>query len=188
MADRQSPQGNARAGTGRGEDSTNMPGQYPDQIFGLAVPQSSGARGSAPGRPDPTTSVNQSGQYPANDPFTGVAFPQAGSGDATQPPGSAGRGAGDQRVTPPSMTSPPGLFYASTEAEHALESIPGRSDGQYPPTTETYAVTAPMGTGAGGGSARGPGHPNAESSPSGSTSGGGSGGRVQGPPHPNAGK
>ena len=47
---RQSPGSGARsrAGRGVGEDSTNMPGQYPDSMFGMTVPQTSGARGTPP--------------------------------------------------------------------------------------------------------------------------------------------
>lgn len=155
---RQSPSGRARAGRGTGEDSTNQPGQYPNEIFGMAVPQTSGARGTPPAAPEPE-SVNQPGQYPMQDPFTGVTFTQPGG--MNQPPGSAGRSADEGASTPPSKVSPPGLFYASTEADHAMESVPSRPDNPYPPSPETVAVQAPRGTGAGSGSVRAPGNPNA---------------------------
>ena len=158
---RQSPSGGQRrSGRGIGEDPTNMPGQYPSEIFGLAVPQTSGAKGSAGSRTEPEA-INQPGQYPAQDPFTGVTFPQAGSG-TMQPPGSAGRSAGDQSVTDAaSYTDIGSVIYGVTEADHAQKSASGRPDGMYPPAEETVAVNAPRGTGAGGGSVRGPGHPNA---------------------------
>ena len=158
--DRQSPQGNAQwSGRGVGEDPTTTPGQYPREIFGMPVPQTSGAHGSPPGGPEPE-SINQAGQYPDSDPFTGVPYPQAGSGNM-QPPGSAGRSPADQSNTAPARVSPPGLFYASTEADHDQESIPGRPDGMYPPTKNTQGVASPSSTGAGSGSVQGPGHPNA---------------------------
>jgi len=156
--DRQSPSSRARAGRGVGEDSTNMPGQYPDQIFGLTVPQTSGAKGSTPGGPEPE-SVNQPGQYPQQDPFTGVTYTQPGG--VNQPPGSAGRGADEGANVPSASVSPPGLFYASTVEDHAMESVPSRADNPYPPSQETVAVQSPRSTGAGGGHVQGPGHPNA---------------------------
>lgn len=155
---RQSPSGKARAGRGVGEDSTNMPGQYPNEIFGMAVPQTSGAKGSPPAKSEPE-SVNQPGQYPTQDPFTGVTFTQPGG--MNQPPGSAGRGADEGANLPSASVSPPGLFYASTEADHMMESVPARADNPYPPSQETVAVRSPRGTGAGSGSVAGPGHPNA---------------------------
>jgi len=155
---RQSPSGKARAGRGVGEDSTNMPGQYPSEIFGLTVPQSSGAKGSMGDHSEPE-SVNQPGQYPSRDPFTGVEYTQPGG--ANQPPGSAGRGADEGANVPSASVSPPGLFYASTVADHAMESVPARADNPYPPSQQTVAVKTPASTGAGGGSVQGPGHPNA---------------------------
>jgi hypothetical protein len=159
--DRQSPQGTGRrSGTGRGEDPTNMPGQYPASIFGMTVPQTSGARGTPPAKTEPE-SINQPGQYPDTDPFTGVHYTQAGEG-ANQPPGSAGRNAADQSVTSAAQYQDIGsVIYGVTEQDHMMKSAPSRPDGMYPPTTETLAVQAPSATGAGGGSVRGPGHPNA---------------------------
>lgn len=154
--DRQSPQGNQRwSGRGVGEDPTTTPGQYPNDIFGMPVPQGTGASGSRGSREEPG-SVNQPGQYPGTDPIAGEAYPQG-----TGAPGSQGRQVGDQLEFPPARVSPPGLFYAATEEDHAPESIPGRADGMYPPTTETHGVRPPTSTGAGSGSVRGPGHPNA---------------------------
>lgn len=159
--DRQSPQGNMQwSGRGVGEDPTTTPGQYPNELFGMSLPQGTGARGSAPGSIEPGSSVNQTGQYPDSDAYTGVSYPQAGSGNM-QPPGSQGRNAGDQAATPPARVTNPGYFYAASMEDHNQESVPGRPDGEYPPTTETLAVKAPTSTGAGSGSVRGPGHPNA---------------------------
>lgn len=160
--DRQSPQGTQRrSGTGRGEDPTNMPGQYPTDIFGLTVPQTSGAKGTPPARNEGNLSVNQPNQYPNQDPFTGVTFPQAGGG-SMQPPGSAGRSAGDDAVTAAAQYQDVGsVIYGETEADHAMKNAASRPDGMYPPTQPTVAIKTPRDTGAGGGSVRGPSHPNA---------------------------
>ena len=126
--DRQSPSGNqARSGTGGGGDPTLMHGQYPDSIFGMAVPQTSGAKGSS-GSHEEAGSVNQPGQYPGSDPFSGVGFPQG-----TGAPGTQGRMAGDQPYGPSTMSTDVGsTIYGNTVEDHALDSDPARPDGYYP--------------------------------------------------------
>jgi hypothetical protein len=169
--DRQSPRdGAARSGTTGAVqgDPTNMPGQYGPDIFpGIPVPMTSGAMGTPPASASvEPESVNQAAQYPARDPFTGVDYPQAGSGSGGQPPGSAGRAADAQAVDPAAQYQTIGsTIYGATEEDHAMENAPARPDGYYPPTTNTFAVVAPRKSGGvggdGSGNVRAPGNPNA---------------------------
>ena len=122
----------------------------------MAVPQTSGAKGSSGSHEEPE-SVNQAGQYPASDPFSGVGFPMG-----TGAPGTQGRMAGDQTFGPPTTSTDLGsTIYGNTVEDHALDSDPARPDGYYPSTEKLPVAQEPTSTGAGRGSVRAPGNPNA---------------------------
>lgn len=85
-------------GDSRGGDPTNQPGQYPGSLFGMPLPQGTGApgsRGAAGSASDPT---NQPGQL--NEGLTGTGPPQT---DHTGAPGTQGAnpalGKGSDTVT-----------------------------------------------------------------------------------------
>lgn len=117
--------GGAANGAFSGDDATNQPGQYPNSLFGVGLPQGTGAAGTEGASPgnrltDPT---GEPGQYPATEPFSGVALGGTGA------PGSQGavEGAeGDTTIT----YSPPGFYK-------------GESQGVNPTITTTDSISGP---------------------------------------------
>src|SRR5215467_661150 len=154
MADRQT--GGTASGTYGGEP-VNQPGQYPGSLFGVALPQGTGAPGTqgAGGMADPTNEPGQlnegiSGQGPSTTADTGA-------------PGS--QGAVSTQGGPDRVTFTPGANYFKSESQPASlsvttsDSISGPNDwtqandgsyggGKYPPGVQGNTPTS---TGAGSG-------------------------------------
>jgi hypothetical protein len=113
--------GRKTSGAGRGGDPTAEPGQYPSSLFGMPLPQGTGAPGSqgARGAADPT---NQPGQVEEG--FTGLGPSDVAD---TGAPGSAGAspalGQGEDTVTYTPMTA--GLGTYRTESVQDEISGPG---------------------------------------------------------------
>lgn len=118
------PGGAANGMSGPGE-SVNQPGQYPMSLFGVGLPQGTGAAGSEGATPgnrlsDPT---GEPGQYPATEPISGVSLGGTGA------PGSQGAvegNEGDMVIT----YSPPGFYK-------------GESQGIDPTITTTDSISGP---------------------------------------------
>jgi hypothetical protein len=111
-----------QAGAALGGDPSNEPGQYPGSLFGVGLPQGTGAPGSsgAPGGSDPTAEPGQltegiSGLGPADTADTGA-------------PGTMGQenaGGGGDRVT----YTRPGAYLTGTNVQDTVnESISGTGD------------------------------------------------------------
>ena len=107
--------GHKSSGDARGGDPTNEPGQYPDSLFGMPLPQGTGAPGSqgAKGAADPT---NQPGQLEEG--LTGTGPPDT---DSTGAPGSAGAhpalGTGTDSVTFTRLSSGVGPYQTETVSD-----------------------------------------------------------------------
>lgn len=91
--------GKAAAGDGRGGDPTNQPNQYPGSLFGMPLPQGTGAPGSSgAARTAATDPTNQPGQL--NEGLTGMGPPDT---DSTGAPGTQGAdpalGSGTDTIT-----------------------------------------------------------------------------------------
>lgn len=146
---------NAYSGVRRGGDSTGEPGQYPDSLFGVAVPQGTGAGGTQGARydasTDPTIEPGQlneglSGEGPSETADTGA-------------PGS--RGAMPTQGGPDSVSfTRPGSYLSGTYTSDTVsDSISGPGDWTqaidhgYPgdPTLPGLAGNQPTSTGAGEG-------------------------------------
>lgn len=142
------------AGVPDSSDPSNEPGQYPASLFGVRLPDGTGAPGSsgAPGGSDPTNEPGQltegiSGTGPADTADTGA-------------PGSQGitnGGGGPDHV----VYTEPGSFLSGTNVQQTVnDSISGPSDwtqaidGSYGgggPQVPGVKGNEPAGTGAGGG-------------------------------------
>jgi hypothetical protein len=107
--------GRKNSGQGRGGDPTGEPGQYPDSLFGMPLPQGTGAPGStgAKGAADPT---NQPGQLTEG--LTGTGPPAT---DSTGAPGSAGAhpalGSGSDSVTFTRLSAGVGTYQTETVSD-----------------------------------------------------------------------
>ena len=115
--------GNAKyAGTAESSDPTNEPGQYPGSLFGVGLPQGTGAPGTAgaSGMADPTTEPGQ-----LNEGISGLGPSDTAN---THAPGSAGaqNGAGG----PDAVTyTRPGAFLTGTNIQDTVhDSISGPGD------------------------------------------------------------
>jgi len=136
--------GGAASGAHLGDDPTNQPGQYPSALFGVGLPQGTGAPGTEGASlgnrlTDPT---GEPGQYPATEPISGVTLGGTGA------PGSQGavEGAeGDTVIT----YSPPGFYKGESQGVSqtvtTTDSISGPNDWtatpQAAPTTHPISGT-----------------------------------------------
>lgn len=146
-------------------DATTMPGQYGDDLFGVPLPQSSAAGsggaqsgGNFGGSVDPT---NEPGQYPANEPLTGVKLDTGGDGGAFQPPGREGAQPGEGSGTSKTMRVTGVDLMANTPHE-VTGTVDGRGDwtataGYYPDNEPVTGVALPMVNGAARGDYQAPG-------------------------------
>jgi hypothetical protein len=111
------------SGDSRGGDPTAQPGQYPSSLFGMPLPQGTGAPGSAGARTSAATDpTNQPGQL--NEGITGMGPPQT---DHTGAPGTQGAnpalGQGETTITFTPLSS--GLGPYRNEAVQDETSGPG---------------------------------------------------------------
>jgi hypothetical protein len=155
MADTYQSPAQPTSGTGAAQDPTNTPGQYPSSLFGVDLPQGTGAAGTE-GATDGnrvTDPTGQPGQYPATEPISGVSLGGTGA------PGSEGAMDGPEDAGDVSVTySLPGFYkgegvdlVTSTQAD-----ISGPDDwtapvGNYPPQHPLAGTPTPTSTGAGQG-------------------------------------
>jgi hypothetical protein len=150
MADTYYSPNQKASGAGLGGDAAGQPNQYPSSLFGVGLPQGTGAPGSqgASGTADPS---NQPGQYPATEPISGVKLGGTGA------PGSQGATddtTGDQTIT---YTTPG--FYKGEGVDltaSTTDAVSGPGDwtappGNYPPQHPLAGTPSPTSTGAGQG-------------------------------------
>lgn len=142
------------AGTAWGGDPTLEPGNYADSLFGVALPQGTGAPGSPGAAAAGTDPTNEPGQ--TSEAFSGEGPDMIAS---TGAPGSAGaqnHGGGADRIT----YTDPGSFMGGTNVTQAVsDSVSGTDDwtqaidGSYGggPQLPGIAGNMPAGTGAGAG-------------------------------------
>lgn len=150
----QDPKGTAQAsGEGAGEP-TNEPGQYPASLFGVALPQGTGAPGTvgASSSNRLTDAAGEPGQYPAVEPISGVRLTGTGA------PGSPGAMPSAEDSGDTTVTASNPSFYAST-SKTVQADISGPDDwtatpGNYPPQHPIAGTPAPTSTGAGQGQVR----------------------------------
>lgn len=150
------------SGNQGGQDPTEVSGQDPGSLFGIAISYDTGAGGTpAPGG-DALGShdVSQPNQYPARDPISGVALGDSGA------PGSAGivaavtdSGGQAVQVTDPNYTAGKPGGGSGVQMVSVNASISGANDwtapqSNYPPAHPVPGSSAPAGTGAGQGSVR----------------------------------
>jgi hypothetical protein len=149
MADYESPN-QKTSGAGLGGDATGQPGQYPSSLFGVGLPQGTGAAGSngASGAKDPTNAV---GQYPSTEPISGVTL---GGTGAPGSPGATEPMEGGTSVTyqTPDFYKGDGVTMTATKTDE----ISGPNDwtappGTYPPQHPITSTPVPTSTGAGQG-------------------------------------
>lgn len=110
------------SGTRRGGDSTGEPGQYPGSLFGVALPQGTGAPGTqgASGSADPTNEPGQltegiSGEGPSDTADTGA-------------PGSAGLTPTQGGPDSVSYTRPGSYLTGTYESDTVNDSVSGTGD------------------------------------------------------------
>jgi hypothetical protein len=150
MADTYTSPPEPALGASPGRDGINQPGQYPSSLFGVGLPQGTGAPGTggASGTSDPTL---QPGQYPSKEPISGVSL------DGTGAPGSQGatdNTTGDQTIT----YSLPGFYKGEgvSNVSSTTDAVSGPGDwtappGNYPPQHPVTGSHSPTSTGAGQG-------------------------------------
>ena len=146
----------AAAGAFTGDDPANQPGQYPGSMFGVGLPQGTGAPGSAGagGGADPTTEPGQlhegiSGLGPSDTANTGA-------------PGTAGQQNGTGGGTTINYTRPGAFLTGTNETDTIRDDISGPGDwtqaidGSYGggPQLPGIQGNMPDGTGAGAGQVR----------------------------------
>lgn len=153
MADTYQSPSAGNTGAGLGGDPAGQPGQYPTSLFGVALPQGTGAPGTMgaadEAAKDPT---NQPGQYPGVEPISGVDL---GGTGAPGSPGTVEQGeAGGQTIT----YSLPGFYKGENVDLQAstVDTISGPNDwtappGNYPPVHPLAGTPSPTSTGAGQG-------------------------------------
>jgi hypothetical protein len=143
----------AVSGTATGADPTNEPGQYPGSLFGVALPQGTGASGSSGAAPgaDPT---NEPGQLTEG--ISGSGPSVVADSGAPGTTGATNGASGPDRVT----YTRPGSFLSGTNVQETVsDSISGTNDwtqaidGSYGSGPQLPGVQGnmPSGTGAGGG-------------------------------------
>lgn len=143
----------AYSGTATSSDPSNQPGQYPARLFGIALPQGTGAGGSsgATGGADP---VNEPGQL--NEGISGLGPSATADTGAPGTTGATNGAAGSDSVT----YTRPGSFLSGTNQQDTVsDSISGPNDwtqaidGSYGggPQLPGISGNMPSGTGAGGG-------------------------------------
>lgn len=140
-----------------GGESVNQPGQYPKSLFGVDLPQGTGAAGSEGASPGNriTDSTGEPGQYPATEPISGVTLGGTGA------PGSQGAVEGSEDSGDVTVTySPPGFYKSQSQGVDptitTLADISGPDDwtappGNYPPQHPLAGTPTPTSTGAGQG-------------------------------------
>ncbi|HEX7996712.1 MAG TPA: hypothetical protein VF506_22570 [Streptosporangiaceae bacterium] len=128
-----------------GDDATNQPGQYPSSLFGVALPQGTGAAGTEGASPGNrlTDSTGEPGQDPATEPISGVTLGGTGA------PGSQGAVEGNEGSTTITF-SPPGFYKSESQGVQptitTTDSISGPNDWtatpQGAPTTHPISGTS----------------------------------------------
>ena len=137
-----------------GGDPSNEPGQYPASLFGVALPQGTGAAGSAgaSGAADPS---NEPGQL-----SEGISGLGASATADTGAPGSAGQQNGSSGGTTISYTRPGSYLTGTNATDTVQDNISGPGDwtqaidGSYAgggPQLPGIRGNEPTSTGAGGG-------------------------------------
>lgn len=108
-----------------GGDPSNQPGQYPMSLFGVGLPQGTGAAGTEGASPGTSVSdpTGEPGQYPHTEPISGVTLGGTGA------PGSQGAVEGSEGDTVITY-SPPGFYK-------------GESQGVNPTITTTDSISGP---------------------------------------------
>lgn len=145
----------AYSGTGANSDPTLEPGQYPDSLLGVRLPQGTGAPGS-PGAAygDGTDPTNEPGQL--NEGISGLGPDAIADTGAPGSTGAQNGPAGGERVT----YTRPGSYLSGTYATDTVtDSVSGTDDwtqaidGSYGggPQLPGIKGNMPSGTGAGGG-------------------------------------
>lgn len=143
----------AYSGTATSADPTTEPGQYPSSLFGVSLPQGTGAGGSAgaQGGGDP---VNEPGQL--NEGISGLGPADTANTGAPGSAGASNAGGGPDSVT---YTRPGSYLSGTNQQDTVHDSISGPNDwtqaidGSYGggPQMPGIRGNEPGGTGAGGG-------------------------------------
>lgn len=141
------------SGTGAASDPTNEPGQYPGSLFGVALPQGTGAVGS-PGAGPGADPVNEPGQL--NEGISGLGPADIADTGAPGSQGAQNNAAGGTRVT---YTRPGSYLSGTNQQDTVSDSISGTSDwtqavdGSYGggPYLPGVQGNTPLSTGAGAG-------------------------------------
>lgn len=152
MADTYQSPAQGNLGAGLGGDPAGQPGQYPASLFGVALPQGTGAPGTPGADRAPADPTNEPNQYPATEPISGVALGGTGA------PGSPGASPGNEDTGQTITYSLPGFYKGEGVDLQAstTDSISGPNDwtappGNYPPVHPLAGTPSPTGTGAGQG-------------------------------------
>ena len=114
--------GTKQAGASLGGDPSNEPGQYPGSLFGVGLPQGTGAPGSAgaSGGSDPS---NEPGQL--NEGISGLGPSDTADTHAPGTTGQQNGGGGPDRVT---YTRPGAFLTGTNEQDTVNDSISGTGD------------------------------------------------------------
>ena len=115
-------QGVKQAGAGAAGDPSNEPGQYPSSLFGVGLPQGTGAPGTsgAGGGSDPT---DEPGQLTEGISGSGPSVTSDSGAPGTQ--GASNGGAGPDAVT---YTRPGSFLTGTNETDTIHDSISGPAD------------------------------------------------------------
>lgn len=160
MAQTFDPPASADSGTQGANDPTLVSGQDITDLFGVAIPYSTGAPGSAGASAQPQGDPsNEPGQYPATEPISGVSLSGMTGAPGSQGAGTDRPGQETVMVTDPNYTSgkPGGGSGVQMTAVPVAVSGPGDSTatpGNYPPAHPIAGSASPVSTGAGRGSVR----------------------------------
>jgi hypothetical protein len=145
------PAGPDRSGTATGVDPTLQPGNYGPSVFGVPIPQGTGAPGSPGAYGSAADPANEPGQV--SDGFTGLTAPIVNTGA----PGSAGSmpAGGGTSIT---YTEPGSYLSGTNKQATAAADVSGtgdwtQADNGYStgPQLPGIAGNTPTSTGAGGG-------------------------------------
>jgi len=140
------------AGVPDSSDPTFEPGQYPSSLFGVGLPQGTGAPGSSTAAGSGADPTNEPGQL--NEGISGEGPSDTADTGAPGSAGASNGGSGPDRVT----YTEPGSFLSGTNTTATVsDSISGTGDwtqaidGSYGGGPKLPGIATPAGTGAGSG-------------------------------------
>lgn len=168
MAEVFTPPASADSGNQGANDPTLVSGQDTTSLFGVEIPYSSGAPGTAGASAQPQGDPsNEPGQYPATEPISGVALGGSGAPGTTGADPDSQPGKVAVLVSDPNYTAGKPGGGSGTQMVSADMAVSGPGDstavpGNYPPTHPLAGTAAPVSTGAGQGNVRRGGYMNGQ--------------------------